>query len=135
MISVKSGDAQRGPVYEEDGFIIDTRRSHPNRVEDTASEIIVIAKTMGLGYPEVLEGASQTETSSKDPVNISTHNKDIETDLVASQPGRSDKDNGPKEKVPDSWEDIPDEVPPDIGPNFSASRKEATCAESSTATK
>ena len=137
MISVKSEDAQRGPVYEEDGFIIDTRHSRPNRVEDTAcpegttSEIIVIAKTMGLGYPEVLEGASQTETSSKDPVNISTHNKDVETDLVVSQPGRSDKDNGPKEKVPDSCEDIPDEVPPDIGPNFSASRKEATCAESS----
>ena len=60
MISLKSEDAQRGPVYEEGGFIIDTRPSRPNRVEDiacpegTTSEIIVIAKTMGLGYPEVL---------------------------------------------------------------------------------
>ena len=41
---------------------------------------------MGPGYPKVLEGASQTETSSKTPVNISTHNKDVETDLVDSQP-------------------------------------------------
>ena len=45
---------------------------------------------MGPGYPEVLEGASQTESSSKNPVNISTHNKDVKTDLVASQPGRLD---------------------------------------------
>ena len=44
---------------------------------------------MGPGYLEVLEGASQTESSSKNPVNISTHNKDVKTDLVASQPGRS----------------------------------------------
>ena len=45
---------------------------------------------MGPGYPEVLEGPSQTETSSKNPVNISTHNKDVKTDLVASQPRRLD---------------------------------------------
>ena len=44
---------------------------------------------MGPGYPEVLEGASQTE-SSKNQVNISNHNKDVETDLVASEPGRLD---------------------------------------------
>ena len=31
--------------------------------------------------------------------------------------------------VPDSWEDIPDQVPPDLGPNFSAPREEAICVD------
>ena len=137
MISKVCNDDRRGLVYQEGGFIIDTRLSYPKRVEETecpegtTSEINVIAKTMGPGYPKVLEGASQTETSSKTPVNISTHNKDVETDLVDSQPGKYDQDNGPKEMVPNPWEDIPDEVPPDIGPNFSAPREETTCTDSS----
>ena len=45
---------------------------------------------MSPGYPEVLEGACQTESSSENPVNISTHNKNVKTGLVASQPGRLD---------------------------------------------
>ena len=45
---------------------------------------------MGPGYPEILEGASEAESSSKNPVNISTNNNDVKTDLVASQPRRLD---------------------------------------------
>ena len=37
--------------------------------------------------------------------------------------------------VPDSWVDIPDEVPPDLGPNFSAPREEASCVDGSKGTK
>ena len=37
--------------------------------------------------------------------------------------------------VPNSWEDNPDEVPPDKGPNFPSPREEATCADSSNRNK
>ena len=96
MISEKSYDRQTGPVYQDDGFTIDTRPSYPSRPEQTecpegtTSESNVIAQTMGPGYPEVLEGASEAEGSSKNPVNISTNNSDVKTDLVASQPRRLD---------------------------------------------
>ena len=47
----KCYDGHTGPIYQEDGFIIDTRSSYTNRVEvtgcleGTTSEINVIAKT------------------------------------------------------------------------------------------
>ena len=76
-ISEKCYDGQTGPIYQEDGFIIDTRPSYPNRVEETecpegtTSEINIIANTIGPGYPELFEGVSQTKSTSKNPVNIS----------------------------------------------------------------
>ena len=84
---------------------------------------------MGPGYSEVLEGAHQTK-SSKDPVITCTHNKDVEIDPVASQLGKSDQDNGPETKVPDSWEDISKEVPPDTEPDSSKPSENTTCVDS-----
>ena len=84
---------------------------------------------MGAGYPEVIQRASQMEGSSKNSVDTSTHDKaNVKTDLQVCSHGKSNQDHGLMMVVPDSWEDIPDEVPPDQGPNLcetgSASRDE-----------
>ena len=86
---------------------------------------------MGPGYSGVLEGASQTESSSKDPVITCTHNKDVEIDPAASQLGKSNQDNGPKADVPESWEDISEKVPPDTEPDSSKPLEKTTCVDSS----
>ena len=129
-------------MCQEDGFKIETRPQYPNRVEGTEqlkatnSAINVVAKSMGPGYTEVIQGASQMEGSSKSPVNTSTHNKgNVKTGLLVCQSGKSDQDNGPKMVVPDSWEDIPDQVPLDLGPNFSAPREDAICVDGSKGAK
>ena len=74
---------------------------------------------MGAGYPEVIQRASQMEGSSKNSVDTSTHDKaNVKTDLQVCPHGKSNQDHGLMMVVPDSWEDIPDEVPPDQGPNL-----------------
>ena len=95
---------------------------------------------MGAGYPEVIQRASQMEGSSKNSVGTSTHDKaNVKTDLQVCSHGKSNQDHGLMMVVPDSWEDIPDEVPPDQGPNLcetgSASRDEIIWDGGSKATK
>ena len=69
-------------------------------------------------YPAVPQGAPQFESSSRKPAITSTHDETIVT-LVVRQTGRSPQDNGSKVMTPISWEKIPDELPPDQGPNSS----------------
>lgn len=55
MVSETCYSGQTGPVYQEDGFKIQTRPQYPNRVEGTEqleatnSAINVVAKSMGPG--------------------------------------------------------------------------------------
>ena len=110
------------PVYQEDGYTIDTRPAYPDRIDENKdSEYIlksnVITKTVGTGYPESLGKASQIESSSQDSVNTCTHNKDVNIDQVASQIGKSDQDNGLEREGPESWEELHDEVAPVTEPD------------------
>ena len=83
---------------------------------------------MGPGYPEVVRGTPQMESSSRNPVVTSTHTEvAVKTDLAVRQSGKSDQDNGSKIMAPVSWGDIPDELPPDRGPTSSVSWGESSC--------
>ena len=91
--------------------------THPST--DTHEGILknkLVTKTMGPGYPEVIGGASQIESFSNDSVNSCTH-KDAKIDQVASQIEKSDQDNGPETAVPESWEELENEVLPVTGPD------------------
>ena len=86
---------------------------------DTQEDILksnVITRTMGSGYPEVIGGESRIEPSSIDSANSSTHNKGTKTDQVAPQIMRPDQDNGPETAVPESWEELQNEIPSVTGP-------------------
>ena len=102
LLMDKCVDFQKNPVYQEDGYTIDTRPAYPDRIdenkgrEDNTLKKDVITKTMSAGFPEVLGGASQIESSSKDSINTCTPIKDVKIDQVTPQIGRSDQDNGPE---------------------------------------
>ena len=122
LLMDKCVDVQKYPVYQEDGYTIDTRPAYPDRIDENKdSEYIlksnVITKTVGTGYPESLGKASQIESSSQDSVNTCTHNKDVNIDQVASQIGKSDQDNGLETEGPESWEELHDEVAPVTEPD------------------
>ena len=106
--------------------------THPST--DTHGDISksnVATKTMGLGYPEVIRGASQTGSSSNDSDNSCTHSQDTKIDQVASQIEKSDQDNGPETTVPDSWEELQNELPPVTRPVSCRPLGETTCVDSS----
>ena len=92
--------------------------THPTTdTHEDISKNNVVTKTVGPGYPEVIRGTPQTESSSNDSGNSRTHNKDAKIDQVASQTEKSDQENGPETAVPESWEELQNEVPPVTGPD------------------
>ena len=130
-------NVQKNPVYQEDGYTIDTRPAYPDWIdenkgrEDNTLKNNVITKTLGAGFPEVFGGASQIESSSKDSVNTCTPIKDVKIDQVAPQIGRSDQDNGPETETPEPWEELHDEVPPETEPDASRPLENTTWVDSS----
>ena len=60
--------------------------THPTTdTHEDISKNNVVTKTVGPGYPEVIRGTPQIESSSNDSGNSRTHNKDEKIDQVASQ--------------------------------------------------
>ena len=105
--------------------------THPSTDTNDILKSNVITKTMGPGYPEVIGGASQIEPSSNDSANSCTHNKDAKIDQVASQIEKSDQDNQPETAVPESWEELQNDVPPVTGPVSYRPLERTTCVDSS----
>ena len=93
MISKTCYNDQRGPVYQEDGYTIESRPGFPYReerneqLEKANSASNVLTKSMGAGYPEVIQGISQMEGPSKNSEDTSTYDKNnVETDLRIMDP-------------------------------------------------
>ena len=106
--------------------------THPSTdTHDDISKSNVVTKTMGPGYPEVIRGASQIGSFSNDSDHSCTHNKDKKIDQVASQIEKSNQDNGPETTVPESWEELQNELPPVTGPVSSRPLEETTCVDGS----
>ena len=105
--------------------------THPSTDTNDILKSNVITKTMGPGYPEVIGGASQIEPSSNDSANSCTHNKDAKINQVASQIEKSDQDNQPETAVPESWEELQNDVPPVTGPVSYRPLERTTCVDSS----
>ena len=60
--------------------------THPTTdTHEDISKNNVVTKTVGPGYPEVIRGTPQIESSSNDSGNSRTNNKDAKIDQVASQ--------------------------------------------------
>ena len=99
---------------------------------DTQKDILehsVTTKTVGSGFSELMGGESQIESSSNDSVNSNTHSKGTKTDQVASQPMKSNQDNGPETAVPESWEELQNEMPHATGSVSSEPLERTICAD------
>ena len=109
MLNERCYGGQTDSVYQESGLTIDTRPQYPDRVEGNKqleanyATNNVVAESMGPGYPEVVRGAPQMESSSRNPVITSTHDEvAVKNDLTIFQSGKSYQDNGFKIVAPPS---------------------------------
>ena len=125
MISDTCYNDQRGPVYQEDGYTIETRPAFPYKEErneqlekvNLASN--VLTKSTGAGYPEVIQGASQMKAPLKNSDDTTTHDKNnVNTNLGVNRYGKANQDHESKTKIPYCWEDIPVDITLDPAPNL-----------------
>ena len=101
MLSKKCYGGQTGSLYQEGGLTIDTRPQYPNKVGGNIAANRVVAESMGPGYPDIVRGTPQMESSSRNPVVTSAHDEAaVKTDLVVRQSEKSDQDNRSKIMAP-----------------------------------
>ena len=125
----------REPLYTKGTGAHGTRPCYPDSETDdpvdNTSETKVTVKTMGPGYPEVLERTPITESFSKKEANTNTQNRVFKTNLVASRLEKSNHDTGPGTTVPIDWGNEHVGMSSDTGPCSSAPQEKATCVDSS----
>ena len=105
MLKDKCSSEQQNPVYKENGVTYDARPAYPDRDE--------VTEPMGPGYPRVIQGAPQMESSLNNPSIASTHADvaSVVIDSMVSLPERSAQDEWSKNLDRPSWDNIPDRIP------------------------
>ena len=120
MLKIRCSGERQNPVYKENVITYDTRPVYPDRD--------VVTESMGLGYPEVIQIASQVGSSLSNPDVANTHaNVTSAIDPTVSQPGRSPQDAWHRNLGQAPWHKIQDRIPPASEDTLTASWGETDC--------
>ena len=120
MLKIRCSGERQNPVYKENVIAYDTRPVYPDRD--------VVTESMGLGYPEVIQSASQVGSSLSNPDVANTHaNVTSAIDPTVSQPGKSPQDAWHRNLDQSPCHKIPDRIPPASEDTLPASWGETDC--------